>query len=117
VAGYPFSSPRALTDKPLYGRSSSQRRQGLFRRLAFVLAAMLPGLAPGIAQDTEPIRGVRDLTEATLEDLMSVEVTTVSKKQQKLSRTAAAVYVIKQEDIRRSGATNSPDVLRMAPGS
>jgi len=33
-----------------------------------------------------------------------------------LSRTAAAVFVIGQEDIRRSGATVLPDVLRLAPG-
>ena len=47
---------------------------------------------------------------------MNVEVTSVSRKEQKLSKTAAAAYVISQEDIRRSGATNIPDVLRMAPG-
>src|SRR5205807_9632563 len=57
-----------------------------------------------------------DLTVMSLEDLMNVEVTSVSMKEQKLSQTAAAVYVIAQEDIRRSGATNIPDVLRMAPG-
>src|SRR5579863_854216 len=56
------------------------------------------------------------LADVSLEDLMNVEVTSVSKKEQKLSRTAAAVYVINQEDIRRSGATNIPDILRMAPG-
>src|SRR3989441_11408989 len=42
--------------------------------------------------------------------------TSVSKKEQKLSRTAAAIFVITQEDIRRSGATNIPDLLRMVPG-
>jgi iron complex outermembrane receptor protein len=52
----------------------------------------------------------------SLEDLMNVEVTSVSRKEQKLSKTAAAVYVINEEDIRRSGATNIPDLLRMAPG-
>jgi iron complex outermembrane recepter protein len=58
----------------------------------------------------------RDLTQESLEDLMNVEVTSVSKKEQKLSRTAAAVFVISQEDIQRSGATNIPDLLRMVPG-
>ncbi len=57
-----------------------------------------------------------DLTVLSLEDLMNVEVTSVSKKEQRLSGAAAAIYVITQEDIRRSGATNIPDVLRMAPG-
>ena len=47
---------------------------------------------------------------------MNIEVTSVSKKEQKLSQAAAAVFVISQEDIRRSGATNIPDLLRMVPG-
>jgi iron complex outermembrane receptor protein len=58
----------------------------------------------------------QDLAGQSLEDLMKVEVTSVSKKEQTLSRTAAAVFVITQEDIQRSGATNIPDVLRMVPG-
>jgi iron complex outermembrane receptor protein len=57
-----------------------------------------------------------DLSQASLEDLMNLQVTSVSKKQQKLSQTGAAIFVITQEDIRRSGATNIPDLLRLAPG-
>ncbi len=57
-----------------------------------------------------------DLTELSLEELLSIEVTSVSKKAQRLSETAAAVFVITQEDIRRSGATSIPEVLRMVPG-
>ena len=47
---------------------------------------------------------------------MNIEVTSVSKKAQKISEAAAAIFVITQEDIRRSGATNIPDLLRMVPG-
>ncbi len=57
-----------------------------------------------------------DFSQASLEDLMNVKVTSVSKKEQKLSNAGAAVFVITQEDIRRSGAANIPDLLRMAPG-
>jgi iron complex outermembrane receptor protein len=57
-----------------------------------------------------------DLTNQSIEDLMNVEVSTVSKSDQKMSRTGSAVFVISPEDIRRSGATNIPDLLRMAPG-
>jgi iron complex outermembrane receptor protein len=57
-----------------------------------------------------------DLSEASLQDLLNMHVTTVSKKKEKLSRTAAAVYVITAEDIRRSGARSIPDLLRMVPG-
>jgi len=57
-----------------------------------------------------------DLTQVSLENLMNIEVTSVSKKEQKLSQVAAAIFVITHEDIRRSGATNIPDLLRMVPG-
>jgi iron complex outermembrane recepter protein len=57
-----------------------------------------------------------DLTQMSIEDLLNVEVTSVSKKEQKLSRTPAAVYVISAEDIARSGLTSIPEVLRLAPG-
>ncbi len=57
-----------------------------------------------------------DLTALQIEDLMNVDVTSASKKEQKLSQVPAAIFVITQEDIRRSGATNLPDLLRMVPG-
>jgi len=59
---------------------------------------------------------VSDLTKLSLEALMDIEVTSASRKPQRLANTAAAVFVINQDDIRRSGATNIPDLLRMAPG-
>lgn len=57
-----------------------------------------------------------DLTEKSIEDLMDIEVTSVSKKEERLFQTAAAVYVITQEEIRRSGLTSIPELLRLAPG-
>lgn len=63
-----------------------------------------------------PQQKPEDLARRSIEDLMNIEVTSASKKEQRLSEVAAAVFVITQEDIRRSGATNIPDLLRMAPG-
>src|SRR5579872_1849476 len=60
--------------------------------------------------------GQHTLADATLEQLLNTQVTSVAKKEQTLSRVGAAVFVISQDDIRRSGARNLPDVLRMAPG-
>ena len=57
-----------------------------------------------------------DLTDKSIEFLMDIEVTSVSKKEEKLFQTAAAVYVITQEEIRRSGLTSVPELLRLAPG-
>ncbi|MBI2189550.1 MAG: TonB-dependent receptor [Acidobacteria bacterium] len=57
-----------------------------------------------------------DLTRLSLEQLLDLEVTTLSRKEQTLLRTAAAVHVLTEEDIRRSGATTLPDLFRMVPG-
>src|ERR1700726_5124140 len=61
-------------------------------------------------------QSVPDVTSMSLEDLMNMQVTSVSKRSQKVADAAAAVFVITQEDIRRSGATSIPDALRMVPG-
>lgn len=60
--------------------------------------------------------GAPSKLDLSLEELMAVVVTSVSKKQQTLGETAAAVHVITAEDIRRSGASNVPEALRLAPG-
>jgi iron complex outermembrane receptor protein len=57
-----------------------------------------------------------DLTAVNLEDLLKMEVRSVSKKDQQLFRTPAAVFVLTAEDIRRSGASTLPDLLRLVPG-
>jgi iron complex outermembrane receptor protein len=57
-----------------------------------------------------------DLKQLSLEQLMNVEVTSVAKKEQRVADTAAAIFVITQEDIRRSGVTSIPEALRLAPG-
>ncbi len=58
----------------------------------------------------------QDAAELSLEELMRVEVTSVSKKKEVLGETAAAVFVITEDDIRRSGVTSVPEALRLAPG-
>ncbi len=57
-----------------------------------------------------------DLKGLTLEQLSQIEVTTPSKEPQPAFRTAVAIYVITNDDIRRSGATSIPEALRLAPG-
>jgi iron complex outermembrane receptor protein len=57
-----------------------------------------------------------DLTDLSLEDLMDVRVTSTSRRPQSVAESAAAVFVITQEDIRRSGVTSIPEALRMVPG-
>src|SRR5437870_899630 len=57
-----------------------------------------------------------DLARASLEDLMNIQITSVSRKEQRAGDVAAALYVITQEDIRRSGMTTVPELLRLVPG-
>ena len=64
--------------------------------------ALLVSLAP----PAWPQDKSKDLTNKSLEDLMNMEVTSASKKEQKISHTAAPIFVITQDDIQRSGATN-----------
>ncbi|MCH7959135.1 MAG: TonB-dependent receptor plug domain-containing protein, partial [Candidatus Hydrogenedentes bacterium] len=52
----------------------------------------------------------------SLEELLNIEVTSVSKKAEKRTEAAAAIFVITSEDIRRSGVRSIPDALRMVPG-
>lgn len=59
---------------------------------------------------------IEEFMNMSLEDLMEQRVSIVTKSEQALSGTAAAVFVINAEDIRRSGAANIPEALRMAPG-
>jgi len=83
----------------------------LFACLFLLLVSSLtPFSGPLHAQEND------DLASLSVDDLMNVEVTSVSRKAQKLADTAAAVFVITQDDIRRSGATSIPEILRIVPG-
>ncbi len=71
----------------------------------------------GRCDDTPPTQPPpNDLTQMNIEDLMKIQVTTASKTVQSLFDVPAAITVITQEEIRRSGAMNVPEALRMVPG-
>jgi len=59
---------------------------------------------------------VDELATLSLEDLMDIEITSASKKTQRVGNVPAAVYVLTQDEIRRSGANNLPEALRLVPG-
>ncbi len=60
--------------------------------------------------------GDEQLKSLTLEQLGNIEVTTVTKEPEVIWKTPAAIYVITQQDIQRSGAQTIPQALRLAPG-
>ncbi len=83
----------------------------------FRIRRALPVLAAAMAVLTgAPAHAQKELTDASLEELMQMPVTSVAKKAQPLSDAAAAIHVITAEDIRRSGATRIAEALALAPG-
>ena len=60
-------------------------------------------------------QSMHDLVDLSFEELSQIEVTSVSKRAEPLSRSPAAIYVISGDDIRRSGVTSLAEALRLAP--
>lgn len=78
---------------------------------ALALSAIWTAAARAAAQGPPE----EDLANMSLRDLTNVEVTSVSKTSEPLSRAPAAIYVITHDEITRSGATNVAEALRLAP--
>ncbi|WIM04905.1 MAG: TonB-dependent receptor [Candidatus Nitricoxidivorans perseverans] len=87
----------------------------LRKTLRLLPRAMLAALACPAASDAQVPLALADHSLEQLMD-MRVEVTSAARKPQKLEDSATAIHVITREDIRRSGMTSLPEVLRLAPG-
>lgn len=84
-------------------------------KISTILASAGIVLIASMAQAKTEVSAT-ELLSLSLEQLGNIEVTSVSKKSEKANEAAAAIYVITQEDISRSGMTNIPELLRMVPG-
>ena len=82
----------------------------MLRITAFILTGFLGSVSVVQASGSDA------LYQMDLEQLMDLPVTSVNKRPSSLAESAAAVYVITNEDIRRSGAVSLPNVLALAPG-
>jgi|CXWL01.1.fsa_nt_gi iron complex outermembrane receptor protein len=87
-------------------------QSSLFALLTGVVALSASSALASSAEDAE----IKKLLSMSLEELSNVVVTSVSKKTEPENEAAAAVFVVSQDDIRRSGATTIPEALRMVPG-
>jgi len=94
--------------------STNHQNAGSVKRILSLLLVAVFYTTSMFAQVQQNV--VPDVTAMSMEDLMNVQVTSVSKRTQKLANAAAAIFVITQDDIRRSGATSIPEALRMVPG-
>ena len=139
-----FEPPDAVTQKPesfIVSRPGAVRRAILLK--AIICLLLIWGVAQRAFADAPPkrhklwnllthhlahnskdaqqpqekkLKSEVKLTQISLAELGNIKVTTVSKEPEEVWRTPAAIYVITQDDIRRSGATSIPGVLRLAPG-
>lgn len=97
-------------------RPLTQFTNGLIR--GGLRGLLLAGLfSPLASAATEPAwLSLQSTNEISLEDLVNIKVTSVSKQEQNLFDAPAAVSVLSNEDLRRSGATSVAEALRLVPG-
>lgn len=82
--------------------------------LIFIAFGLVIFAGYAFAQTEQALPPPSVLKKLSVEELMDIEVTSVSRRPQRLSETASAIQVITQEDIRRFGATRLPEALRLA---
>jgi iron complex outermembrane recepter protein len=90
-------------------------RQKHIQRFGFILSLAWAASVWGQAT-TQPAPGPDDLTSLSIDELMNLTVSSVAKHSQPLADAPAAVTVITQEDIQRSGLNSIPELLRLVPG-
>ena len=89
-------------------------------------AAPAPAPAPAEVKPAPPAKaadparseaaGSEDLTTLDLDQLLSMEITGVTRRAGSYAKAPAAIFVLTGEDIRRSGARTIADALRLVPG-
>jgi iron complex outermembrane receptor protein len=85
-----------------------------WKKATFAGLMLLAANGAWAADATSP--STNSVADLSLEDLVNLKVTSVSKKEEKLDDAAAAIFVLSNDDIRRSGATTVADALRLVPG-
>src|ERR1041384_55646 len=99
---------------PAAADASRDPRSGYAAFIAFIacLLIWLSAAQCGLAAE----KTAADYANMTLEQLLNEPVTSVAKKEQRVFEAPAAIYVITEEEIRRSGLDSIPEILRLAPG-
>jgi iron complex outermembrane receptor protein len=98
------------------GRTRLEFRLIISLRAAPWILACLLGPTVSVAQEDPSAAEPADLTSLSLDELVNLQVTTVSRKPERLWSAPSGIDVITGEDIRRSGARSLPDALRLATG-
>src|SRR5580658_3913097 len=91
-------------------------KRGIWIVPSTMLAILLAAAWTDAADTNQPPKSTNDLENLTLEQLVNVKVTSVSKMETDAFTSPTAISVITQDDIQRNGFTSIPDALRMVPG-
>lgn len=113
----PNSRPRSTAARKQLGtkghlKSASYAGIVSFLGLSFLAGAESPP-GPGAEASASSSPGLLNLS---LEELASVKITSVSKREQKLSEAGAAISVVSGDEVRRQGTLRLTDALRYVPG-
>jgi iron complex outermembrane receptor protein len=100
------------------GNRNDERHDNPMRDTSFgdTIAVLVFSLFSGAVYFASDIAAAASLTDMSLEELLKIEVTSVSKRTEHMSDSPAAIFVVTQDDIRRMGATSIPEALRLVPG-
>ena len=88
-------------------------RKGAFAGLMLLVAG---GVEAADSSSPSARSSTNSVADLSLEDLVNLKVTSVSKKEERLDDAAAAIFVLSNDDLHRSGATTVADALRLVPG-
>src|SRR4029079_4459336 len=92
---------------------ASGRVRSCPRVLALTVLALTLSASKAYTQSSQALQPPGDLKKLSLDELQIIEVTSVSKRPEKLSEAPSSIQVITGDDIRRSGATSLPEALRL----
>ncbi|HKY06904.1 MAG TPA: TonB-dependent receptor plug domain-containing protein, partial [Candidatus Binatia bacterium] len=95
-------------------KSRLSRLKLAISRVVLTLSA-LTACEASVSAQSQVASNVSALKDLAFEELLRLEITSVSRAPERLVEAASAVQVITSEDIRRSGATSLPEALRLAP--
>ncbi len=113
-----FPSVGTLNLLPIPFMPTTSEKLSLFPAVVLLVLAisLFPPRSAADVQGGTDNDNDQSLKKLTLEQLGNIQVTTVSKEPEEVWKTPAAIFVITQQDIQRSGVTSIPEALRLAPG-
>jgi iron complex outermembrane receptor protein len=92
------------------------RGRGFALSVACLLAGPVAALAQSAPQPRTAAQRAQDLRRLSIEELAAIDVTTASRRSERLIDVAGAVSVVQNAEIRRSGATTGAEAIRLAVG-